>query len=366
MDSKTFSLILLITSSILCIQPRADGTDSVYFLDSSSHSYFRPRSSPSKSMSLPEVGAAVSVLLGFAPPSTLSSASSEKLNEVLLPNPFNRPHAVFFLEITGFRDMQPELGFKSNIFSKAFKSEVAIGTAEIQFSDEDELTLFSLNKPLPEDLTDNDITNFASWLGGSYVNTAPEPLSGELTIPLANDVQLKLHMSKNADREFITSIISLFHYVRELTAAPMCSPENMPAELMKGRFDGFKDFQYHYGTDDIVQKGAELLVTSVSKMYDYLRRSQGRIVGVVVFIDSPAKESDTMPTLNFTKASPRRLEEKEGSRDAALIAEMLLVRRTLAWLTSIILIIATLMGVWFLMYMPLTRDTLLYSNVKLD
>uniref|UniRef100_A0A251SFJ5 Uncharacterized protein n=1 Tax=Helianthus annuus TaxID=4232 RepID=A0A251SFJ5_HELAN len=45
MDSKTFSLILLITSSILCIQPRADGTHSVYFLDSSSHSYFHSRSS---------------------------------------------------------------------------------------------------------------------------------------------------------------------------------------------------------------------------------------------------------------------------------------------------------------------------------
>ena len=39
----------------------------------------------SKSMSLPEVGAAISVLLGFAPPSTLSSESSEKVI-VLLTN----------------------------------------------------------------------------------------------------------------------------------------------------------------------------------------------------------------------------------------------------------------------------------------
>ncbi|KAL8258478.1 hypothetical protein R6Q59_026431 [Mikania micrantha] len=45
-----------------------------------------------------------------------------------------------------------------------------------------------------------DNTMKASWLIGSYVNTAPEPLRGELAIHLSNDVQLKLHMSKNAER----------------------------------------------------------------------------------------------------------------------------------------------------------------------
>ncbi|KAI3798172.1 hypothetical protein L1987_33441 [Smallanthus sonchifolius] len=369
--SPSISLTLLIISSILCFQSRADGTGSVYFLDSSSHSYFQSRSSESKSISLPEVGAAVSILLGFAPPSTLPLASSEKLNEVLMPNPFNRPHAVFFLEIDGFGDMQPEDGSKSNVFSKALKSKVAIGNAEIQLSGEDELIQISLNGPFLEDM-DIELTHFASWLGGSYVNTSPEPLHGELTIPLANDVQLKLHMSKNADREFITSIISLIHNAKHGTDEPECVPESIPstpsAELIKGKFDGFKALQEHYGTDGIVQKCAELLVTSVSKIYDFLQRvHEGRIVGVVVFNGSPAKKSDTMLTLNYTKqASPRWLEEKQGSHDAALIAEMLLVRRTLAWITGIILLIATLMGVWFLMYMPLTRDTLLYSNVKLD
>ncbi|GFY93028.1 putative type 1 membrane protein [Actinidia rufa] len=52
-------------------------------------------------MLLPEVGAAVSVLLGFAPPATLSAASSSKLNEVLMPNPFDKPRAVFMLDVRG-------------------------------------------------------------------------------------------------------------------------------------------------------------------------------------------------------------------------------------------------------------------------
>ncbi|KAI3746914.1 hypothetical protein L6452_09356 [Arctium lappa] len=375
MDSRkppSCTLILLIISSILFLQSRADGSGSVYFLDSSTHYYFRSRLSESKSMSLPEVGSAISVLLGFAPPSTLSSASSEKLNEVLIANPFDRPHAVFLLEINGFGDKLSGSDSDSDVFSRALKSDVAIGDAEIQLSDEDELSLVSLNEPVASDMefTDNDLTNFAFWLGGSYVNTASEPLSGELTIPLANDVQLKLHMSKDADREFARSIISLIHNVERAVQLHEDLSRSMLtlSELIKGRFDGLKAFQEHYGTRDIVQKGAELLVTSVSKIYDSLQTTyKGQIVGVIVFNGSPGEESDSMLTVKFTtRPSPRWLEEKGSHADAIRIAEVILVRRTLAWITGIILIIATLMGICFLMNMPLTRDTLLYSNVKLD
>ncbi|XP_076924974.1 uncharacterized protein LOC143587613 [Bidens hawaiensis] len=375
MDSKTPFAILLIISSILCLQSKADGTGSVYFFDSDTHNYFQSQPSESKSISLPEVGAAVSVLLGFAPPSTLSSASSAKLNEVLKANPFNRPHAVFLLEINGFEDKQLELGSNSDLFSKAFKSELAIGDADIQLSDEDELSLVSLNEPLPMEFTDTDLTNFASLFGGSYVNDELESLSGELTIPLANDAQLKLDMSKEADRKFVTGILSLIHNVQRAKQVheDLVGSGPTPAELINGRFDGFKAFQEQYGNNDIVQKGAELLTTAISKIYSSLQTTyKGEIVGTVIFTkSSPAKQSDTILNIKLAKnPSPRWLEEeKEASNDAAariLIAEVLLVRRTLAWITGIILVIATLMGVWFLLYMPLTRDTLLYSNVKLD
>lgn len=78
-------------------------------------------------MLLYEVAATISVLLGFAPPSSLPADSSYKvhseanlfilnfvtvklwhfgplhsqLNEVLAPNPFDRPHAVMILEVSG-------------------------------------------------------------------------------------------------------------------------------------------------------------------------------------------------------------------------------------------------------------------------
>lgn len=66
---------------------------------------------------------------------------------------------------------------------------------------------------------------------------------------------------------------------------------------------------------------------------------------MVVFNGSPTKESDSMLTIKLTtRQHPRWLEEK-SLPDFAKIAEVALVRKTLAWITGIILIVSTLMGV---------------------
>ncbi|KAI3697079.1 hypothetical protein L6452_29818 [Arctium lappa] len=391
MDSRNhgfLALILLIISSILCLQSRGDGTGSVFFLDSSTQRYFQPRSSEtlfgdweslwqSQSLLLPEIGVAISVLLGFSPPLTLSPTSLKKeiiLDEVLLPNPFDRPHAVFVLEINGVEDKGPGLGIDSDVFVSSLKSRVALGQnyADIQLSDEEKVSLVSLNEPLPSDMefTDNILDDFASWLGGSYVRNLVKSLSGELTVPLANNVQLKLHMSKIADREFITSLISLIQNVERAVQMhrDFSGSTHSPAELVMGRFDGVKALKEQYGTNDLVQQGIELLVTSLSKIYDMLQTVyKGQIVGVVLFNGSPAKESGTMLTVTFTSQPARYwLEERNESPHDRMIAQVVLVQRTLAWITRSILIMATLLGIYFLVNMILTRDTLLYSHVKFD
>ncbi|CAO2812749.1 unnamed protein product [Amaranthus hypochondriacus] len=99
----------LIVFSILCLQTMADDAGSLLLIDGLKHRYFRfspshPHQSAETllfqtSMSIMEVGAAMSILLGLVPPSILSIASSSKLNEFLLPNPFDKPHHVLLLEI---------------------------------------------------------------------------------------------------------------------------------------------------------------------------------------------------------------------------------------------------------------------------
>lgn len=379
MASRSFSFCLLVSLSLLSLHSRADETGSVFFLDSSSNRYFRP--SPSDATTdeknkilLPEIGAAVSVLLGFAPPATLSASSSDKLNELLMPKPFDRPRAVFILEVNGAKDVR-RVGMDNNVFGSALRSGVVFGQnkADIQLQDQDEVSVVSLNERLDSDAecTDKELTDFAWWLGGSYVSNAVEPLNGELTIPLENGVQLNLHMSKKADREFTTSLVSLIRNLRHamIMHQDLSASMNNPAELLTGRFDGIKALLEQYGSDGIAQQGVELLATSLSKIFDSLQTAyKGQIVGVILFNATPQSESKTMLTVTYTsRPSPRWLEEEKTlPNSTAIIAEVLLVRTTLAWITGIILLISTLLGIYFLMYMPLTRDTLLYSNVKLD
>ncbi|XWS13449.1 hypothetical protein CRYUN_Cryun36dG0038100 [Craigia yunnanensis] len=368
---KIFYLFLI--PSLLFSFFRAESTGYVFFIDSSTHQFLRTQSSndvaQSKSMLLPEVAAAVSVLLGFAPPVTLSAAGSSKLNEVLVPNPFDRPCAVFMLEVSGVDDplvVDP----KNALFSKALKSGVDLGSskADIQLPDEEQVSVISLDKPLG-DYTEEEMNDFASWLGGSYVTDATKTLHGVLTIPLANGDNVNLHMSKLVHREFALKLFALSHNIRKAMEIheDLSLTLHRPAELIMGSFDGIKALQEQHDSDGFDKQGMRLLLATLSKIFDSLQTAyEGQIVGVIVFNGVPQPESKTLMNVMFTsRPSPRWLAETKSSLNTTLVAQ-LLVRRTLAWVTGVVLLIATLLGVYFLLNMPLTRDTLLYSNVKLD
>ncbi|XP_031267769.1 uncharacterized protein LOC116126199 [Pistacia vera] len=366
---------LVIISSFLFYQSKAEATGSVFFIDNPQHQYLRTPSQndvfQSHSMLLSEVGAAVSVLLGFAPPATLAADGSSKLNEVLVPNPFNRPRAVLMLEVRGVADPKLVVDLDSMRLFDAFNSKVILGSnkVDIQLPDEDEVSVVFLDEQLA-DHSKKEIHELASWLGGSYVADASEPLNGELTIPVANGVNVNLHMSKKAERDFAFSLLALCRNIKRAMGVHegLAQSKQGPAELMMGFFDGIKALQEQYGPEGVGQQGMRLLLATLSKIFDSLQTSyEGQIVGVIFFNGASPPESETVLNLMFTsRPSSRWLAETESNSNATMAAEVVLVRRTLAWLTGIILLIATLLGIYFLLNMPLTRDTLLYSNVKLD
>ncbi|XP_004296639.1 PREDICTED: uncharacterized protein LOC101292590 [Fragaria vesca subsp. vesca] len=366
--------LLTVSSSFFFSQARGQGSASVFFIDSSTHRFLRSPASNDvvfkpDSMSLPEVSAAVSVLLGFAPPASLSAAGSSKLNEVLVPNPFNRPRAVFVLEVRGTAD--PTLAVNENsMFKSAYETKIDLGLnkAEIELPDESEVSVFSLDEQ-SADYTENEISDFASWMGGLYVADTLEVLNGELTFPLAKGDQLKLHMSKEADRKFTTSLLVLVRNIRramELHEDLMHSTHS-PAELLTGSYDGIKVLEEQYGSEGVAQHGMELLVAVMTKIFDSLEHAyKGQIVGAILFNEVAHVESGKMLNVMYTsRPSARWLAETKTSLNTTIV-KVLLVRRTLAWITGIILLISTLLGVCFLVNMPITKDTLLYSNVKLD
>ncbi|KAF9612283.1 hypothetical protein IFM89_038853 [Coptis chinensis] len=385
MDSLRFSILLLLPLLILCLQIKAneeESNGSILFIDGPDNHFLRTHSShalpKTSSMSLSDVGAAISVLLGFNPPASLSADSSSKLNEVLSPNPFNRPRAVLMLEVGGTQeDQQLVMDHVSNAqVGSAIRSKVLFEStkAEIHLPGKDEVSVISLDEYLGLECDavciDKELQNLASWFGGSYVSDAQYPLNGELTVTLASGTSLNLHMSKETDREFIVTVVSLIRNIRRATEMHVDSSRsiNSPAELMIGSFSGLKALREKHGLDGFSEQKMELLVTTLTKLFHSLQEAyKGQIVGVLLLNEKPDVELGSKLNVKITsQPSIRLLGEVNNSTDITKIAEVLLVRRTLAWITGIILLLSTLMGIYFLLNMPLTRDTLLYSNVKLD
>ena len=71
----------------------------------------------------------------------------------------------------------------------------------------------------------------------------------------------------------------------------------------------------------------------------------GQIAGVIFFNTAPASESETMLDIMLTSRPSERWLEETKTPSIGTIAEVALVRLTLAWITGIVLIIATLLGV---------------------
>lgn len=74
----------------------------------------------------------------------------------------------------------------------------------------------------------------------------------------------------------------------------------------------------------------------------------GKIVGVIVHNGVASSESkELLNVMTASRPSTRWLEETEMLPNSTAIAEAILVRRTVAWTTGLVLIIATLLGVSF-------------------
>ncbi|CAA6662505.1 unnamed protein product [Spirodela intermedia] len=356
MDLRVRAFHMLILVSGLCLlQARGGSSNSVLFLDGSEHKYIRSHPETvdeANPMSPLEVAATVSVLLGVAPPVSLPAESSLKLDKILTPNPFSRPRAVVMLEVQGIGDLSSALHSILQDDSALSGKIISSGNAHIELFGDDEVSQTSIDEPIECDsaCAGREFSNLARWLGGSYVGSM-ESQDGELEFPLASGTSLNLHVSKEADRTFALSLVSLFNGVK--TAMEMQEDfeaiNQRPVDLFTGCFTGIKLFHMALAR----------LFGSLQKTY------QGEVVGVILLNEQTSASSmEPMLDVKLSPRASRWLQERPAANTTN--AEVHLVRTTLAWITGIILLLSTLIGVYYLLYMPFNRDTLLYSNVKLD
>jgi len=311
-------------------------------------------------MSLNEVSAAVSVLLGFAPPAALPVLSSSQLNKLLIPNPFNRPRAVFVVQIAGSSASADSfISEASSIFKTRIEGANNAATGLI---DKDELIIIRSDESLdhPESgFLASELSSLANWLEGSYQKS-----SGKLVIPLESGNSLTLVLDKEADLEFVSSLASLLRTIeRAIQIHEDFSGVISPAELLVCHFTGIKALEDEYASMEIVKQGTEIVRRAITKAFQSLLGAyKGKIVGLVISAEASSFLGSIIEAPSSLHIS-RRLEEASQTNATASVV---LVRKSLAWITGIILLVSTLVGVCLLMNMPLTRDTLLYSNVKID
>ncbi|KAJ4868262.1 putative type 1 membrane protein [Raphanus sativus] len=217
-------------------------------------------------MSLSEVSASVSALLGFAPPSTLTAMApprflhpSTNLNKILKPNPFERPRAAFVLEIAGAHDALVEAYTSHSFLGDSIRGSISSDSynADIELPGSG-VAVVSVNEP-SSDVTDKDMNEFASWLGGSYVTDSAEPLTGLLSIPLADGANVEFHLKRGV----VNLHGDLSHGIER------------PAELTVGRFVGINVLAQEYG-QGMAKQGMDVLLATLSKLFDMLETSSQR------------------------------------------------------------------------------------------
>ncbi|KAI8537987.1 hypothetical protein RHMOL_Rhmol09G0066100 [Rhododendron molle] len=183
------------------------------------------------------------VLDGFSPhpiSGAVLEALDVELNEVLMPNPFDRPRAVFMLAVEGVKGSQVMVQSANTLFGTAlgtgahgikrfdlffnkvislifnfqvleYSYDAQVKLVRVYVFVSYEFSVVFLNELLSADadmeLTEKEIIDLASWLGGTYVAKALEPMTEELTIPLASGASIK---SKSS-------------YVKELPMAIACA-----------------------------------------------------------------------------------------------------------------------------------------------
>ncbi|GLJ40478.1 hypothetical protein SUGI_0834260 [Cryptomeria japonica] len=353
------------------------GSGLVLLLDNPDHSYFRTQSlSQEAYMTQSDIAATMSVLLGFAPSASLS-VSSSKLDALLTPNPFKRPHAVLVLEARGInQETLSGLDFSNfGLESYSYRHLVAESSDTAFDFPEDEVMLVSL-KGASDDENDlhsieKELSDLALWLGGFYTG-GQQPMQGNLSIPLSKESSLTLNLLKGADQIFAKELVSLYQNIRRVAVMHENLAESSldTAELLLGSFAGVEALQEHYGHNNIPCKGLELFLNVAVKLFNSLQLSYGgQIVGIVAMNSNVVPSSEEMFDIKLTSRNSHLLSELDSSkRLPPNFAEVQakLIRKAVAWSMAFILLVTTLVGVYYLFNMPITRDTLLYSNVKLD
>lgn len=364
--------VTIFLTSVIHAAPQDNLIGKVFFLEGGRQEYLRQTFAEGyveeQAISGGDAAAAIAVLLGIPPPLMLSSASSSRLDSLLSPNPFNRPHAVVSLTIRGVPSDSPTIEglLGSSVQQRTLYANGFQRPHELPGQD---VALQYLNQGEYTDGLEQGLEALASFLEGSYDKEAQTDIIVlKIPLPLADDFSISLDLEKRADRNFAEELLSLFLS----TQSGPGLKGGQEAKLFLGTFSALELMEE--GSDHR-QDATKFFLHTAARVLSVLEaKYNGEMVGVFTLLSSARgmlpmfsiKESKSSRSL-LAGVSPAPSPTQASANQSLYDAEIrTLMSRSLLFVTTLILLIATGLGSCFLLYMPLTRDTLLYANVKLD
>eukprot|EP00850_Spirogloea_muscicola_P002610 SM000010S04248 [mRNA] locus=s10:585670:588642:+ [translate_table: standard] len=177
-----------------------------------------------------------------------------------------------------------------------------------------------------------------------------------------------IDLMQETDQEYVSEL-SCFHKSAEdevLRATTSSTSITTPQPvLLSGLITTLQALRKKHGTESTkYQRAAKLVIDVLVHSFRSLRTAyEGQVVGALVLIGSIEDEE---ASLLKNSAQLIRVARKLQDSSLSSVRSRKFVNKTIAILTGLILFVAALLGVYALLYMPLTRDPLLYSGAKVD
>ncbi|CAM6097382.1 unnamed protein product [Calypogeia fissa] len=368
--------VTICLTSIIHAAPQDNLVGKVFFLEGGKQEYLRQSISEGdvedEVIYGEDTAAAIAVLLGVPPSLKLSSDSSARLDSLLSPNPFKRPHAVVALTIRGItsespvvEEMEKILGSSPTATQRLISADAFQRPQELPGRD---VSLHALNYGEYTHGLTKGLEDLAMFLEGFLENDEEsDKFVLSIPLPLANGISVSIDLGERADRQFAKELLSLFHAIQTVPQTVRTQ-----ANLLLGTFRALELMEE--GSQHR-QDAATLFLHTAARVCSTLEEKyNGQIVGVVTLLSPTSEIQVPLFSIMESRSSRSLLDESLAPTPSQVplnqsiydkeIKELL--SRSILVVTTLILLIATGLGSCFLFSMPLTRDTLLYANVKLD
>eukprot|EP00270_Netrium_digitus_P004997 TRINITY_DN1650_c0_g1_i1.p1 TRINITY_DN1650_c0_g1~~TRINITY_DN1650_c0_g1_i1.p1 ORF type:complete len:311 (-),score=82.93 TRINITY_DN1650_c0_g1_i1:332-1264(-) len=307
--------------------------------------------------------------------------TEKKLDLLLSPDVFHRPSAVVVVNLEGLRTEWVRDNVEGTKYRFLAIEDSAVEPAA-SHSPEHELVLAKQFSKLDIHVVDNEngrracsgncLMNELSslgWIQSSDVSVHLEDM--KVSLPGSSEV---LDMSKEEDVWAVRDFLSMLRTIKEEAIDFRPGRHSL---ILYGKTTGLKKLTLQYNAPmEKIRAVGQLFFSALVDALSEMQHQSGGMIAPIVFMGEDNAAADTALQLMLTKAkqlaaaplgmSMPRVSERILTETTVTLTYDELVQRVVMWMTGLVLLIASLMTVYALAYMPITKDTLLYSGAKLE